>query len=75
METHKEQVYASKHCQKMSEMREHSRRLSKQLVEMEERETKLKREKERLIRKKIGLDKRFSHIQYLDEEYDLEGYE
>ena len=66
-ETQKEQDYARNHCQVVSEMREQSRRLSMQLVEMEERETKLKRAKESLMRKKNGLDKRFSHVHYLDE--------
>jgi hypothetical protein len=56
-------------------MREQRRKLEEQLTEIKESTAKLERVRESLIRKKIGSDKRFSHIKYLDDELDHEGNE
>ena len=63
------------HCKRKNVMKEQRRKLEEQLAEIKESTAKLERVKESLIRKKIGSNKRFSHVKCLDDELDHEGNE
>ena len=63
------------HGKRKTVMKEQRRLLEEQLTEIKESTAKLERVRESLIRKKIGSNKRFSHIKYLDDELDHEGNE
>ena len=63
------------HCKRKNVMKEQRRMLEEQLSEIKESTAKLERVKESLIRKKIGSNKRFSHVKYLDNELDFEDNE
>ena len=71
--TSQQLLTSNRNCKNV--MREQRRKLEEQLAEIKESTDKLERVKESLIRKKIGSNKRFSHIKYLDDEFDHEGNE